>query len=84
MALLKAICNASIFIIRIRFPPGTSLATLSVCCPSIMTTNVARTVHGSGILCLAKFTWTTLKTGQFHYFRGSLSVVMATMLIISV
>ena len=49
-----------------------------------MTTNVARTVHGSGILCLAKFAWTTLKTGQFHYFQGSLSVVMATMLIIFV
>ena len=29
MALLKALCRALIFIIRIRFPPGMSLATLS-------------------------------------------------------
>ena len=28
MALLKALCWALIFIIRIRFPPGTSLATV--------------------------------------------------------
>ena len=27
MALLKALCWASIFILRIRFPPGTSIAT---------------------------------------------------------
>ena len=28
MALLKALCWALIFIIRIRFPPGTSLVTI--------------------------------------------------------
>jgi hypothetical protein len=28
MALLKALCRPLIFIIRIRFPPGTSLVTI--------------------------------------------------------
>ena len=28
MALLKALCWALIFILRIRFPPGTSIATV--------------------------------------------------------
>ena len=32
MALLKALCWALIFIIRIRFPPGTSLAIVSKIC----------------------------------------------------
>ena len=36
MALLKALCWALIFIIRIRFPPGTSLATVSIyVCPHL-------------------------------------------------
>ena len=51
MALLKALCWTLIFIIRIRFPPGTSLATVI---KKQLFNHVARDVPGGKRILIKK------------------------------